>query len=220
MVCVICTFSPTVPEQWAVMPHRPLCKSQSAPSHIQHYTHIHTQTLMFPHHMYHQQLPQETFQHRTPKKVRQMHFFFFLHANTQSSFSHALSLCKVPVRSVWPVSPGELATDREEAREAVHIPSQSQLDSCGSNQLGEQHSGEYRDWRNKKYHRNLTRVHSSPGTFDGRLPSHLTSPLARHVRSKPNYTTGRRKESVTTEHLLNSGKFRVFKIETYLTYKK
>lgn len=77
MVCVICTFSPTVPEQWAVMPHRPLCKSQSAPSHIQHYTHIHTQTLMFPHHMYHQQLPQETFQHRTPKKVKQMHFFFF-----------------------------------------------------------------------------------------------------------------------------------------------
>ncbi|XP_048055156.1 histone deacetylase 4 [Megalobrama amblycephala] len=154
----------TVPEQWAVMPHRPLCKSQSAPSHIQHYTHIHTQTLMFPHHMYHQQLPQETFQHRTPKKV--------------------------PVRSVWPVSPGELAMDREEAREAVHIPSQSQLENCGSNQLGEQHSGEYRDWRNKKYHRNLTRVHSSPGTFDRRLPSHLTSPLARHVRSKPNYTTG------------------------------
>ncbi|XP_051753283.1 histone deacetylase 7 isoform X3 [Ctenopharyngodon idella] len=152
----------TVPEQCAVMPHRPLSKSQSAPSHIQHYTHIHTQTLMLPHPMYHQQLPQEIFQQCAPKKV--------------------------PVRSVWPVSPGELAMDRVEAREAVRIPSQSQLDKCGCNQLGEQHCGQYRDWRNKNYHRNLTRVRSSPGTFDRSLPSHLTSPL--HVRSKPNYTTG------------------------------
>lgn len=190
-VSVICIFSLTVPEQLVVMPHRPLSRTQSAPSYIHHYMHIHTQTLMYPHPIYHHPLPQETFQQHAPKKVRQKRTFC---TQTQGSFSHALSLCKVPVRSVWPVSPGELGMDREETRETKCIPSQSPLVNCCSNQLGELHCGEYQDCQNRKYHQNLGRVHSSPVIFNRSQPSHLTSPLTRHVRSKPNYTTGRRKE--------------------------
>ncbi|KAI2663679.1 Histone deacetylase 4 [Labeo rohita] len=70
-----------VPGQWAVMPHRPLSKSQSAPSFVQHF---HTQTVMIAHPMYQQQWPQETFQHHTETNEH-------LHASTQISVSHALS---------------------------------------------------------------------------------------------------------------------------------
>ncbi|XP_056109910.1 histone deacetylase 4 isoform X2 [Rhinichthys klamathensis goyatoka] len=153
-----------LPEHCVVMSHRPLCKTQSEPSFIHHYTHIHTQTLMVPHPMYHQQRPQDTFQQHAPKKV--------------------------PVHSLWPVSSGELERDRERAREAVSVSSQAPLDNCCSNTPGELHSKEYWDWQNKKYHRKLERVQSSPDTFEINLPSHLTSPLARNVRSKPKYTTG------------------------------
>ncbi|KAK7155484.1 hypothetical protein R3I93_010197 [Phoxinus phoxinus] len=154
----------TVPEHCVMMSHRPLSKTQSEPSFIQHYTHIHTQTLMVPHPMYHQQWPQETFQQHAPKKV--------------------------PVRSVWPVSPGELERDRQRARAAVSVPSQARLDNCCSNTPGELHSEEYWDWRNNKNHRKLARVQSSPDTFHRNLPLHLTSPLARNVRCKSKYTTG------------------------------
>ncbi|XP_067316073.1 histone deacetylase 7 isoform X1 [Pseudorasbora parva] len=153
----------TGPEHLTMMSHRPLCKSQSAPSYIQHFTHIHTQTLMVPHPVYHEQWPKDT--------VHQ----------------HALE--KVPVRHLGPVSPGELGRDGERAREAVRIPSQSPLDKSCSNQLGELDRGEHQDWRHKKYHRSLARVRSSPGTFTRNLPSHLTSPLS-DVRSKPIYSTG------------------------------
>lgn len=155
------------------MSHRPLSKSQSAPSFIQQ---IHTQTFMITHPMYQQQCPQETFQQHTETNVH-------LHANTQSSFSHAH--CKVPL-----VSSGSLRKDRERTREDLHIPSQSPHDDRCSNQLGVLQHSECCDVRKKIYHQNLTRVHSSPGTFDRSLPLHLSSPLARDVRSKPNYTTG------------------------------
>ncbi|KAL0191321.1 hypothetical protein M9458_014019, partial [Cirrhinus mrigala] len=69
------------PGQWAVTPHRPLSKSQSAPSFIQH---IHTQAVMIAHPMYQQHWPHETFQQHTGTNTH-------LHASTQSSFPHALS---------------------------------------------------------------------------------------------------------------------------------
>ncbi len=176
---VICSFFLTVPEQWTVMSHRPLSKSQSAPSFIQQ---IHTRTFMITHPMYQQQWPQETFQQHTETNVH-------LHANTQSCFSHAH--CKVPLHTVWPVSSGSLRKDRDRTREDLHIPSQSPHDDRCSNQLGELQHSECCDVRKNIYHRNLTRVRSSPSTFDRSLPLHLSSPLARDVRSKPNYTTGR-----------------------------
>ncbi|XDV35640.1 hypothetical protein PO909_005542 [Leuciscus waleckii] len=153
-----------VPEHCVVMAHRPLCKTQSAPSFIQHVTHIHTRTLLVPHPVYHQQWPQGSFQQHTPKKV--------------------------PVRSVWPVSPGELESDRQRAREAVSVPSQAPLCNCCSNTPGELHSDEYWDLPYKKHHRKLARVQSTPDNFDRTPPSHLTSPLAWNIRSKPKYTTG------------------------------
>ncbi|XP_016371411.1 histone deacetylase 7-like [Sinocyclocheilus rhinocerous] len=165
-----------VPGQWAVMSHKPLSKSQSAPSFFQH---IHTQTVMITHPMYQQQWPQETFQQHT-----NVH----LHANTQSPFSHAH--CNVPFHTVRPVSSGSLRKDRERTREDLHILSQSPHDDRCSNQLGVPQHSECCDVRKKIYHRNLTRVHSSPGTFNRSLPLHLSSPLARDVRSTPNYRTG------------------------------
>ncbi|XP_077054532.1 histone deacetylase 4 isoform X2 [Siphateles boraxobius] len=167
----------TVPEHCVVMSHRPLSKTQSEPSFIQHYTHIHTQTLMVPHPMYHQHWPQKTFQQHVPKKV--------------------------PVRSVWPVSPEELERDRQRAREAVSVPSQAPLDNCCSNTPGELHSVEY--WRNENFHRKLARVQSSPNTCHRNLPSHLILPLARNVRSKPKYTTGFVYDSRVLNHVCDCG---------------
>ncbi|XP_073708025.1 histone deacetylase 7 [Garra rufa] len=169
-----------VPGQWAVMPHRPLSKSQSAPSFIQH---IHTQTVMIAHPMYQQPWPQETLQQHTETNAH-------LHASTQSSFSHALSHRKVPFHTVRPLPSGALRRDRERAREDLRIPSQSPHDDCCSNQLGVLHHSGCCDAQNKIYHRNLARVHSSPDTFNRSLPLHLSSPLARDVRRKSNYTTG------------------------------
>ncbi|XP_050968449.1 histone deacetylase 4 isoform X2 [Labeo rohita] len=164
-----------VPGQWAVMPHRPLSKSQSAPSFVQHF---HTQTVMIAHPMYQQQWPQETFQHHTETNEH-------LHASTQISVSHALSHRKVPFRTS-----GSLRRDRERAREDLRVPSRSPHDNCCSNKMGVQHHSECCNAQNRIFHRNLGRVHSSPDAFNGSLPSHLFSSLARGVRSKSNYTTG------------------------------
>lgn len=131
--------------------------------------------------MYQQQWPQETFQQHTETNVH-------LHANTQSSFSPTH---KVPLHAVRSVSSGSLRKDRERTREDLHIPSQSSHDDCCSNQLGVPQHSECCDVRKNTFHRNLTRVHSSPCTIDRSLPLHLSSPLARDVRRKPNYTTGR-----------------------------
>uniref|UniRef100_A0A672KBY6 Histone deacetylase 7b n=1 Tax=Sinocyclocheilus grahami TaxID=75366 RepID=A0A672KBY6_SINGR len=110
--------------------------------------------------MYQQQWPQETFQQHTETNVH-------LHANTQSPFSHAH--CNVPFHTVWPVSSGSLRKDRERTREDLHILSQSPHDDRCSNRLGVPQHSECCDVQKKIYHRNLTRVHSSPGTFNRSL---------------------------------------------------
>ncbi|XP_059426833.1 histone deacetylase 4 isoform X2 [Carassius carassius] len=168
----------TVPGQWAVMSHKPLSKTQSAHSFFQH---IHTQTFMITHPMYQQQWPQETFRQHTESNVH-------LHPNTQSSFSH--THCKVPLHRVQPVSFGSLRKDRERTREDLHILSQSPHDNQCSDQLRVLQHSECCNVRKNIHHRNLTRVHSSPGTFNRSLPLHLSSPLAREVRSTSNSTTG------------------------------
>lgn len=176
---IICSFSLTVPGQWAVMSHKPLSKSQSAPAFFQH---IHTQTVMITHPMYQQQWPQETFQQHTETNVH-------LHSNTQSSFSQAH--CKVPLHTVRPVSSGSLRKNRERIREDLYMQSQLPLDDRCSDQLGVLQCSECCDVRKTIYHQNLTRVNSSPGTFNRSLPLHLSSPLARDVRSTSKYKTGR-----------------------------
>ncbi|KTG33545.1 hypothetical protein cypCar_00002661 [Cyprinus carpio] len=168
----------TVPGQWAVMSHKPLSKSQSAPAFFQH---IHTQTVMITHPMYQQQWPQETFQQHTETNVH-------LHSNTQSSFSQAH--CKVPLHTVRPVSSGSLRKNRERIREDLYMQSQLPLDDRCSDQLGVLQCSECCDVRKTIYHQNLTRVNSSPGTFNRSLPLHLSSPLARDVRSTSKYKTG------------------------------
>lgn len=159
------------------MSHKPLSKTQSAHSFFQQ---IHTQTFMITHPMYQQQWPQETFRPET-----NVH----LHPNTQSSFSH--THCKVPLHRAQPVSFGSLRKDRERTREDLNILSQSPHDNPCCDQLRVQHS-ERCNVRKNIHHRNLTRVHSSPGTFNRSLPLHLSSPLAQEVKSTSNYTTGRK----------------------------
>ncbi|XP_052455752.1 histone deacetylase 7 isoform X1 [Carassius gibelio] len=107
------TLPPTVvpaSRQWTVMHHRPLSKSQSVPSYIQH---IQTQTVMITHQ---QHWPQETFQQHTETNAH-------LQAITQSSYSQAH--CKAPSHMVRPMSSSVLTRDRGRAREDLRIRSQS-----------------------------------------------------------------------------------------------
>ncbi|XP_021332879.1 histone deacetylase 4 isoform X2 [Danio rerio] len=136
-------------QQWPPMPHRPLIKSQSAPSYIQQYTHIHTPAYTLVQPMYQQQWPQETFQqHTLPEKVS--------------------------VGPAWPESPGDLGRFRKRTSEEVRISSQSPLESC--NRQGVQLK-ENLEWRHKIFHQQVSRVHSFPDTFDTRLSSHSASAL-------------------------------------------
>ncbi|XP_056316154.1 histone deacetylase 7 isoform X2 [Danio aesculapii] len=146
-------------QQWSPMPHRPLIKTQSAPSYIQQYTHIHTPTYTLVQPMYQQQWPQETFQqHTLPEKVS--------------------------VHPAWAESPGDLVRFRKRASEELRISSQSPLESC--NRLGVQQR-ETLEWRHKIFHPQVSRVRSSPDTFDTHLSSHSASALDMR---KPSYTTG------------------------------
>ncbi|XP_043098310.1 histone deacetylase 4 isoform X2 [Puntigrus tetrazona] len=164
--------------QPVVMSHRPLCKSQSAPSYYQH---VHTQTIMITHPMYQQQWPHDSFQQHTETNVH-------LHTNTQSSFSQ--THYKVPLHRVQPGSFRSLRKQRERTGEDLHIPSESPHGCC-SNQSGVVQRSECFDVQKLNvYPRNLARVNSSPGTIDRSLPSRLSLPLGRDVRRKPNCTTG------------------------------
>lgn len=168
------------------MSHRPLSRSQSAPSFIQH---IHTQTVTITHQ---QQWPQETLQQHTETNAH-------LQANTQCSCAQAH--CKVPFRMVRPTSSVVLRRDRGRARKDLHMRSQSLHEKCLSNHRGVLHNSECCDEQRRVYHRNLAREHSTPDTFNRR---HFSSPLALDVRRKQNYTTGTRNEGVTTKYSHNA----------------
>ncbi|XP_016400754.1 histone deacetylase 7-like [Sinocyclocheilus rhinocerous] len=187
----VLTLSPpvvAVPGQWTVMSHRPLSKSQSAPSFIQH---IHTQTVMITHPTYQQQ----TFQQHTETNAH-------LQANTQRSCSEVH--CKVPFHMVRPVPSVVLRRDRGRGREDLRIRSQSLHENCRSNRLGVLHNSECCDEQNRMYHRNLARMHSSPDTFKRSLSLHFSSPLARDVRRKAN-TTGLVLDYKMLQHECNCG---------------
>uniref|UniRef100_A0A8C1E2E3 Histone deacetylase 7b n=3 Tax=Cyprinus carpio carpio TaxID=630221 RepID=A0A8C1E2E3_CYPCA len=175
------------PWQWTVMSHRPLSRSQSAPSFIQH---IHTQTVTITHQ---QQWPQETLQQHTETNAH-------LQANTQCSCAQAH--CKVPFRMVRPTSSVVLRRDRGRARKDLHMRSQSLHEKCLSNHRGVLHNSECCDEQHRVYHRNLAREHSTPDTFNRR---HFSSPLALDVRRKQNYTTGLVLDYKMLQHECNCG---------------
>ncbi|XP_051562621.1 histone deacetylase 7-like isoform X2 [Myxocyprinus asiaticus] len=158
-----------VPVPCAVMPHRPLAKSHSAPF-IQQNTHIHGQSLTFTQLSYQQpnSLSQErSQQHTLPKKVL--------------------------VRKVWSMSPEELREKKSVEEENAKKMHESPFDSNCSNRLGAQSLRDHNDQPNTMTHLNLKRVYSSPGyyTYQRTQPSCLTSSLSRRsIRNKPNCTTG------------------------------
>ncbi|XP_051567628.1 histone deacetylase 7-like isoform X2 [Myxocyprinus asiaticus] len=179
----------TVPEPCAVLSHRVLAKTQSAPSFIQHNTKIHRQSLTFTLPAYQQSnsWPQERIQqHTLPKKVL--------------------------VRRVCSMSPEELhekkSVEEENAKEGGHSLFESPFHNNCSNPLEAQSLGERYHQPNRMSHRNLMHAHSSPGyyTYNRTLPSCLTSPLScQSIRNIPHHTTGLVYDSQMLKHECDCG---------------
>ncbi|XP_051985922.1 histone deacetylase 5 isoform X2 [Xyrauchen texanus] len=167
-----------VPVPCAMISHRPLTKSRSAPF-IQQNTHIHGRSLTFTHRS-----------HQPPNSLSQ-----------ERSQQHTLPK-KVLVRKVWSVSPEELhekkSIEEENAKEAQCSLLESSFHNNCCNRLEAQslRASEHREryiQPNTMTHQNLKRVYSSPGyfTYERTLPSCLPSFLSRRsIRNKPNCTTG------------------------------